>query len=797
MKKLLITFRSFFKRGKNNYIKILSLAIGLAMGLVLIAKVYYEQTFDDFFPDCEQIYQIRTNYSDKDKDWEPYDKVSGAIAPGMKAEIPEVEVATRYWLISYEPDNARIITPDKQKYSGSPIFADSCLFDVFPREVLAGDPKKVLAEPMQIMISDKIAKKMGGVEAAMFKVVEVENYPGRTLTIGGVFKALPLNSHLWYDICVSMPSLPQFMPFDGRMNWMGNDGYQGYVKLRPGTDPKSLAPAIRNMQEKHQPMEMMKERGIDIGYSLYPLTDIHKESPTTKMRSLLLSVVAFAILFAAIMNYILIVISSLVNRAKEMAVNKCYGASEKNIYGKMMLETLVDMTFALLIAVLLIAFFQGTIETLLASSVFELVNPRSILLMIGVCVVIFLITAIIPANLYSRIPVAMAFRRFNENRRQWKLLLLFFQFAAAGFFAILLMIVVKQYNFMINDNPGYNHENLAGCDLSRVNASTRQSIMEEVSRLPEVASIATADRIPIGGASGNRLSLPGEKESLFNIVDMYGVGNGYMDFMQIPVVEGTSFRENISSSSEVMISRACRDKLLSLTGWTDGVIGKGICITEHSRNENDAYTICGVYDDIRLGVIGAEDDRPSLMFYGNQPLAYLLIRFVNETPEAIQKVNDILERQLPDRELYVSSYTHEIRGRYNESKLFRDQLLLGGLIAILISIIGLVGYTNDEMNRRKKETAIRKVNGATIKDILLLFMKNISWIALPALILGGAIAAYVAIKEWLVRFTEKADLPPLLFVVGGFLVLVIILGVVVLNCYRAANENPAETVKAE
>lgn len=793
MKNLFITFRSFFKRGGNNYIKILSLAIGLAMGLVLIAKVYYEQTFDSFFPDNERIYQIRTNYSDKDKAWDPYGQVSGGVAPGMKTEIPEVEVATRFWPI-YE---ARIVTKDKNKYSCSPVFADNSLFEIFSRPIIVGDPKQVLTKPMQVMISDKIAKRMGGIEKVMNMMVEVEGYPGKTLTIGGVFKALPLNSHLEYDFCVSMPSLPQFFGYDGTMNWMGNDGYRGYVKLREGVDPESLAPAIRQMQERHQPLEEIEKAGIHIGYSFYSLMDIHKNSPEIKMRSLLLSVIAFAILFAAIMNYILIVISSLVNRSKEMAVSKCYGASEKNIYGKMLLETLVDMIIALLIAVLLIVVFRNMIETLLGSSILSLLNPQSIILLVGVCFIIFLITAIIPANLYSRTPVAMAFRRFNENRRQWKLVLLFFQFAAAGFFATLLMIVALQYDYMVNDNPGYNYRDLGGCYMGRVQSSTRLSIMEEVGRLPEVAAVATSEQVPIAGTNGNQLSLPGENGSLFNIVDMYEVGNGYFDFMQIPVIEGVSFRENVTSSHEVMISRACRDKLLTLTDWSDGVIGKGICISEHSQNENDAYTICGVYDDIRIGVIGDEDDRPSIMFYDSRPLSYMLVRFVEQTPEAIQKVADIVEQQVPDQELFVYSYTHEITNRYRQSKLFRDQVLLGGLIAILITIIGLIGYTNDEMNRRRRETAIRKVNGATISDVLLLFVKNISWIAIPALILGGGLAAYVAVDLWLVKFADKILLSPMLFVAGGCIVLVIILLAVILNCYKAASENPADTVKTE
>lgn len=792
MKNLLVSFRSFFKGGKNNLIRILSLAVGLAMGLVLIAMVYYEQTFDNFFPDNERIYMIYSNYSDNIKAMEPYGMVSGAIAPGMKAEIPEVEAATRYWLVY----GANIVTPDKKKYAGNAAFADPYLFDVLQRPILAGDPIKVLSEPMKMMVSSEIAERMGGIEAVMNKVVEVENYPGRTLTIGGVFESLPLNTHLRYDFCVSILSVGQFM-YDGSMNWAGNDGYRGYVKLRPGTDPQSLAPAIRAMQVKHQSIEKIEERGIKMSYTLYPLVDIHKKSPEVKERTILLSLLAFAILFAAIMNYVLIVISSLVNRAKEMAVNKCYGASNRNIYNKMMIETIADMFMALLLGIFLIFVFRGMIQTILGTSLVTLLNTRSILLLAGVCVVIFLIAAIVPANLYSRIPVATAFRRFNETRRYWKFGLLFLQFLATGFFATLLLIISQQYNFMVKDNPGYNYQNLGYCNARHLPSTSRQSLMEELSSLPEIEKVATASSLLMSESSGNDLRLPGKKESLFNIQDLYNIGNQYLDFMEIPVIEGVSFQENVSSSHEVMISRSCRDMLLSLVDWQDGVIGKGLYISEHSKNPNDAFTICGVYEDIRTGVIGSQDTRPSIMFYSDQPQDYVLFKYIEQTPEAAQKVAGILERMFPDREMYVYSYTQELIGRYNESKLFRDQVLVGGLLAILITIIGLIGYTNDEMNRRKKETAIRKVNGATIKDILLLFLRNISWMAIPALILGAAVASYIAVKIWLVKFADKADLSPLLFITSIGIVLIIILSVVSLNCYKTARENPADTVKAE
>ncbi|MDD4115917.1 MAG: ABC transporter permease, partial [Massilibacteroides sp.] len=144
-KEILLAFRSLFKKGRNNAIKMLSLAVGLSMGLVLIAKVYFEQTFDNFYPDGDRIYHINENFKQANQD-EPsqYGTVSGGVVVGMREEIPEVEAGTRFTGFGLR-DAVFYSTSDRRSYSGNFILADSCLFDVLPRPVIAGDVKGTLS----------------------------------------------------------------------------------------------------------------------------------------------------------------------------------------------------------------------------------------------------------------------------------------------------------------------------------------------------------------------------------------------------------------------------------------------------------------------------------------------------------------------------------------------------------------------------------------------------------------------------------------------------------------------------
>ncbi len=785
--------RFFFKKGQNNLIKILSLGVGLAMGLILVGKVYFEQSYDDFYPDAERIYIIQCNFSQQKQEMETYSQVSGAVAPGMKAEIPEVEQATRYTYFA----EGTFYTEDRKKYSSEGfILADSCLFDLFPRPMLIGNAKEVLSRPMHVLVSASIAEKMGGVHTVVGKTIELDERPGRVMTIGGVFEDIPENSHMNdYDVIVSLPSISQFM-WDGSQGWLGNDRYLGYVKLARGVSPESLAPAIRRMQEKNQPMERLKEEGVELTYSLLPLREIHSGTPEAKRMTRLISLLAFAILFTAVMNYILVVISSLVRRSKEMAVYKCYGASEKNIYGKMFSETFVHLLLSLLLSALLIYAFRGAVTDLLDTSPEALFSLKACLIMTGVCLLVFIISGCVPGYLFSRIPISSAFRNYNETRRSWKLWLLFIQFMAAGFLFTLVMIIARQYNHMVNDSPGYAYENLSYCSLSGVKAESRKKVVDEISRMPEVAAVSTCSELFLGHPSGNNISLPGDDRELFNIADLYSVGNGYLDVMEIPIVEGRGFLEDVESSNEVMVSRRFLEKMKLFADWSDGPIGKNIFVTEHSQSFTQPFTICGVYEDVRLGAIGREDERPSVMFYRNNPSGILLVKYHRQTAEADKKVSERLEGLLPEKDVVLYPYSAELRALYSDSRKFRDAVLIGSLIALIISLIGLIGYTNDEMNRRRKEIAVRKVNGATIGDVLFLFLKDIARIALPAALLAGGIAAFVGAR-WLEQFSKKMTLSPLLFVACGIIMLVIILAVVAFNCYRAATANPAKSIKAE
>ncbi len=792
MRNFSMAIRSLFKKGRSNGIKILALAVGLAMGLVLVAKVCFERSYDNFYPDNERIYLVKSDLNREGKK-DSWGQVSGAVAPGMKAEVPGVEFATRYTRIG--ENNELIMTPEEQYYTATILLADTSFFDIFPRPILVGDPKDALARPGYVMISRSLAEKMGGVGSAIGKTFVRDTNHGSPFTVGGVFEDIPENSHLRFDAVASLAAMSE----RSTNNWLGNDRYIAYVKLLPGIDPDGLAPAIRRMQERNQDMEALKKAGVDLSYSIFPLQEIHNNSQEVKDMNYMLLFMAIILISIAVLNYILVVISTLIGRAKEVAVHKCYGASGKNIFGMILSESLLHLLLSMLLAVLLIVIFKGKIEDLLSASLTALFTLPTVSILLGICVVVFAVTGLVPTWLFMRIPVASAFRSVKESKRYWKLCLLFVQFVATAYLVALLITISRQYDTMISSDPGYAYENLVYCDTRGVEQQVRERAMEELRRLPQVEMVSVSTELPFGYPSGNNVNIPGDDRDLFNIADMYFVGDRYFDLMEIPVIEGTAFRPEEGNADKIMVSRKFVDLMEKTAGWTGSIIGKGVMVTEHSQGTK-IFTVCGVFDDFRIGSLKGPDTRASVFFYATpdcyNPPVNILIKMNTMSADNLAEVNRVLTETITGKVVEASVYKMDIVRQYQDDRDFRDAILISGIVTLIIALIGLLGYTADETNRRGREIAIRKVNGATAESILRMLSRDVSYIALPALAIGAAIA-YINAEGWLEKFAERIHLSLFMFIGAALFVYAVIITCVLVRAWNVANENPVDSLKAE
>lgn len=784
--------KSLNQRGQHNWIKIVCLAVGLATGIVLIGKAGFEQSWDKFFPTSDRIYVVCEDII-MDGEYKHYPQTAGAVAHGIKRYCPQVEAATRYTSFAWDMP---IVTDDDKRVRTNYALVDSCFFDVFPFRILVGNPKKTLSQVDCCMIPRSLAEKLMGIENPLDLVGKKIYYNirgGWALTVGGIYEDIPLNSKLHgMEVMVSMPTITRIM-FDGRDNWVGNDRYESYVRLAKGIMPDDLKPQIEKMKRDNLPLDELKKAGVDLGFSVQPLVDYHTKDEGTRRMTWIVSILAAVLIGCAVMNYLLLVIGGISQRAKEMAVHQCYGAEARHIYQKVLTESVIHLLLSLTLAALLLFLFKDTIEELVgAPLIVLLLTGRNIWLIVSTCLVVLLITGLVPSWIYTHIPLAAAFKNYNHSHRIWKLLLLGLQFASATFLIILLIVVGRQYRMMVNDDPGYDYSTLGSLLVDGVSIEQRQLAMDELRKLSSVKGVTMSYANLTQHQSGDNILLPGDDREYMNIADLYYVGDGYFDVMEIPLVSGRTFTEQTDTLREVMVSRKFEERMKELAGW-DQALGKQIICTSFQG----PYTIVGVFEDTRIGSITNPDTRPSVCYYSRKPeqMHYILIRF--QSMDGLEAANKLVKELVTDNpDISIVPYNQMVTELYTDAHRFRTTVMIGGLVALMIALIGLIGYLAGEIARRQKEIAIRKVNGARIADVLKLFHTDILRVALPAVMIGAIGAWYVA-RLWLEQFSEKTTLSPIILVGGALAVIIVILSVVCLGCYRVASSNPVNYLKTE
>ena len=799
MNSLKLAFRPLFRKGEHTVTRIIVLAAGLAFGILLIAEVLYYYSYDSFYPDAERIYVVHENFRpDKSsEELSSHPRVSGAIGPGLKAEVPGIESACRLNSIGKNV----FYTEDLFSYEAEVSLSDEFVFDILPRPVIRGNPGEILKTPLSCMISEKIADAIGG--EVIGKIITLKRYPDKKLTIEGIFKDLPENTNYQYDILISMVSTKHFT-WDGTDNWMGNDRYYTCVKLEPGVNPESLAPAVRKMQEVHQDIVKLEEEngGSVLKYSLMPIRKLY--SGDVKDMIIILSTIAFAVLFVSLMNYVLLTLSALVTRAKSSAIHKTFGAQAEKLQLIVFIETVILFFISLTGAVLIIAALKPMVESQLQHSIGAALNPYVIWPLLAIFVVLVVVTGYLPGRFFSRIPVATVFRSYKLKNNRWKLALLAIQFAGASFILTLMIIVTMQFGRMKNADHGYRTDGVYYGSTVGMEGSRISAVLNELRAMPEVEKVGLGYALPMDGASGNNVRSPDGQREMFNVADFYQADENFLSILDIKVSEGQNFSPGNASVNDIVISEKGSEMLKMNNGWADGVVGKQLTITEHGPT-----TVCGIFPDFIINSMADPDLRPSVFFYlpeekfiqlkiDKPASSFMILVKVHKGSEAgiKKKIADVMNLGMPQKDASVRSLEEDLQNKYNDEKGFRNALMAGNAVILLILFIGLLGYTTSEAGRHQKELAIRKINGATMSDILRVFILELEYIAIPSVV-AGLTGVWFTVNKWMQNFALKVPLHWGLFVLCSLAILLSVALVAAANYYRFATRNPVEALRYE
>lgn len=768
MKQLYYTIQTLLRGRGSNVIKVISLTLGLLVGILLFARVAFELNYDSYYSEPENLcITLRTGISDGIKK-EPNIDNYGKLAEAIRENFPdEVEDATVLDLFSQSP----LYHEGKKMEHVILATSKSHVFSTLGIKVLLGDVSQ-LDRVDVIFISRSLARRLFADANPIGKTINIEiDYP---LTVQGVFEDIPENTEFHFDGVYSFDTRSKQYGSE-RGGWGYDSSYHCMVRFRHPDEREKVEVRMPEMLKKY----IHNYKGQSEEYSFMTPSQYHLQKPESRKIVMILSILGFAILLVAGMNNVLISVSSLAQRAKSVGIHKCNGASDGHIYRMFLYESALLILLSLLFVTVLLFTFKLEIEDLSGVSLKALFTWQTLWVPILVSLVLFLVIGLFPGKLFAAIPVTQVFHRFTAHRFVWKRSLLFIQFTGIAFILGLLMVILLQYHQVMTRDMGYKVDNLA------VGWSPYREIdkMDGILRgLPIVEEFCNASTIIYGGYMGQPYTDAHGKEFMGRIEF---VDEHYVPVMGLQIIKG----RNIQQDKEILIN----EEMVRQIGWTDSPIGKNL-----EDGKNNFGTIVGVVKD--YVVQSAYMPQAPVALMSNLEWMNVLNKrnIILKEPfgENLAKINTLMKEAFPTVDIVFRSARQEIDKQYQEVRRFRNVVIIASIAILLIALMGLFGFVNDEIQRRSKEIAIRKVNGAEVPDILRLVSGNIFWTALSA-VLVGIVFAYIVSNKWLEQFSDRVSVNGGHFLVVIIIILLLIMGSVIGRSWNVANENPVNSIKNE
>lgn len=768
MKQLYYTIQTLLRGRGSNVIKVISLTLGLLVGILLFARVAFELNYDSYYSEPENLcITLRTGISDGIKK-EPNIDNYGKLAEAIRENFPdEVEDATVLDLFSQSP----LYHEGKKMEHVILATSKSHVFSTLGIKVLLGDVSQ-LDRVDVIFISRSLARRLFADANPIGKTINIEiDYP---LTVQGVFEDIPENTEFHFDGVYSFDTRSKQYGSE-RGGWGYDSSYHCMVRFRHPDEREKVEVRMPEMLKKY----IHNYKGQSEEYSFMTPSQYHLQKPESRKIVMILSILGFAILLVAGMNNVLISVSSLAQRAKSVGIHKCNGASDGHIYRMFLYESALLILLSLLFVTVLLFTFKLEIEDLSGASLKALFTWQTLWVPILVSLVLFLVIGLFPGKLFAAIPVTQVFHRFTAHRFVWKRSLLFIQFTGIAFILGLLMVILLQYHQVMTRDMGYKVDNLA------VGWSPYREIdkMDGILRgLPIVEEFCNASTIIYGGYMGQPYTDAHGKEFMGRIEF---VDEHYVPVMGLQIIKG----RNIQQDKEILIN----EEMVRQIGWTDSPIGKNL-----EDGKNNFGTIVGVVKD--YVVQSAYMPQAPVALMSNLEWMNVLNKrnIILKEPfgENLAKINTLMKEAFPTVDIVFRSARQEIDKQYQEVRRFRNVVIIASIAILLIALMGLFGFVNDEIQRRSKEIAIRKVNGAEVPDILRLVSGNIFWTALSA-VLVGIVFAYIVSNKWLEQFSDRVSVNGGHFLVVIIIILLLIMGSIIGRSWNVANENPVNSIKNE
>lgn len=784
--------RNLWKNKSTSVINILGLGIAIFASILIFLYVSYEFSFDNFHEKGSRIYRVLLEDNNLGVTENEVGITFIALGPTLKEELPEVEEQVRFM-----SQGRTLLTTDGNQsfYTTDMAYTTSEFFDVFDFELISGDKSEVLDRPRTAVINEKWKEKLFGSENAIGNTIKIDNED--TYEITGVARNVPENSHIKFDVLLSMHPTMADSNFANFLPAWNNIGMPTYVLLNDEASEQKVNDALNPIMNEHVDWGSFALKLQPLSkahlYSSSILFDRHNVNKTDIDYVYSLIAVALFIIIIATFNFMNLSTARSSVRAMEVGLRKVVGANRGQMIIQFLSESVMLSFISLLVALGLVELFAPMIAVPLEESfvVHLFADPNLLVLLLGSILVLGLLAGMYPALVLSGFtPIKVLHDTFTTSKSGIWLcrVLVVNQFTVSIVMIIGTSIVYNQLQYIQNRNMGFQPDQIINIGLG--NSDLRESsetFKNELANIPNVINIGSSNSMPGTGFGRMGIKPEGYTDEEVWITSTFAVDDNYFNTLGMEVVQGRAFSKEFPSDAQsaVMINQSAARKL----GWDDP-IGK-----KFSRRDND-LSVIGVVKDFHFENMSHEIE-PVVIRYNPDESGVISIKVTAEN--AASTINSIEKISGEIYPLYPFEYRF-----FDESfaRLFDNERQFSGLItnftwlAILIACLGLFGLAAFTGDQKTKEIGVRKILGANVSNIMYMLSRDFTVLVILASLLAIPIAYYV-MNMWLEDFVYRTEMNPLIFIGSDFAALFIAILTISFHTFRAANLNPVDTLRNE
>ena len=805
-------WRNLWKHKLFSAINISGLTIGIASSLLLLSYVSFQFSYDDFNVNEKNIYRVNLDLYQNNKLVFKSAENYSALGPALKNDYPQVVAQARLYNMGYK--NNCVFTYNNDHFGETKfLYADPSFLSMFSFPFIQGNPASALSQPYSAVISASEAKKFFGDSNPVGKFIQMndDDRNAELCKITGVFKDVPENSHIKFNILISYSTLDQRRNGMSRYEnaWDHKDFYT-YIQLRPGTNPKLLEENLPAFISKHIPAE--RSSFTESKLTLQPLKRIHltpglidEPGNTGNEKAIsLLIIVAIFIITIAWVNYVNLSTAASVNRAKEIGIRKVLGSKRGQLIKQFLTESFSVNAVSFIVAIALVQILQPTLNHVMHVdfSLFDLLTSSSGLLFISFMIAGTFFSGLYPAFVLSSFkPVSILKGKIKASKNGLTLRksLVIFQFSLSILLIIGTLVVYQQVHYMLNQDLGIKPAQVLVVDRPGhwdTARSMHNSYVERfktiLSKNPGIEAVGMSDELP-----GKEIRYPSEYtvNSTFLTpvaINTVSVDANYFHALGINFLAGRNFSQEYKSDANGLVLTQSAIKTLGFQQPRDA-IGADVL------SDNEHYTILGVISDFHQMSLEKKLEPLAFQFNNNdaREFEYYLIKIkTGNIPRALADIHHAWDDSFKDNPFNFSFLDDFFDRQYKDQIQFGFLFGAFSMIAIIIACTGLFALVAFMTVQRTKEIGVRKILGASVKDVAFLLTKDFVKLILIANLVAWPLG-WLLMNSWLKDFAYRIHINVLVFLIAGVTALIIAMATISLQAIKAAMANPVRSLRTE